>query len=540
MAVTLTEQYARKYLVAAAQDEIWYESMAGTLTQVTDAVVDTSDQLMMFELFQKAFVLNGSILGVVDFKNTKLTCSALTTAPAPGDILTQDTSGAVMVVDYVNAAKTAVYGYTTNGTFNATKTVSSNNENATMDPSTFTPSAVAQATTMPHWYPWTKQPGLTVALPAKAYLGCRYNGRAVIAGDPNAPHQWYMSRQGDPFDFDYTDNTDAQSPVTGQDVDAGIIGDIIRSLMPYHDDYLVFGCANSLYWLQGDPMSGGSLATITDATGVFGAQSWCWGNGGKLYFWGTNGIYSWTPGQKPINISQYSLPKLIKDEAVNPSTHRIIFGWDRERHGISVTITLLADGTNSNYFVTINETGDGMQVGFFPETYPEECGVYASFYYESNDPTKSGLLYGCKDGYVRTFDDDAKSDDIGPSDEAISSHVVIGPMPLSNDPDSQGSFSAPNLELAGGGASGSMTDSNNVTFEVYKGISASKIVETIAAGGNPNFAATVVGPGGRPGRTMQCTMSGQYVAMLLKNNTAAQSWSMERLTAHIQRFKRRS
>lgn len=539
MPVTLTEQYDRRRLVAAAQDEIWYESMAGTLTQVTDAVVDTSDQLMMFELFQKAFVVNGSILGVVDFKNTKLTCAALTTAPAHGDILTQATSGAVMVVDYVNPAKTAVYGYTTNGTFNTTNQVTSNNDGATMDPVNFTPTAVAQATTMPHWYTWTKQPGLTVALPTKAYLGCHYNGRAVLSGDPNAPHQWYMSRQGDPFDFDYTDNTDAQSPVTGQDVDAGIIGDIVRALIPYHDDYMVFGCANSLYWLQGDPMNGGSLASIDDSTGVFGAQSWCWGDGGVLYFWGTNGIYSWVPGQKPINISQYNLPDIADDEAPSPSTHRILLGWDRKRRGINIIITKLADGTNSNYFMTVTQTSDGQQYGFFPETYPEECGVYSVHYYESVTPANSGLLFGCTDGYVRTFKDSAKDDDIGPTDEAITSTVVIGPIPLSNDPDSDGTFSSPNLELAGGKAAGSLTDSDNALLQIYRGISASNIIEAIDNSDAPAFASTVTGPGGRRGRTIQCKVTGQYIAMLIGNNTAAQSWSMERLTAHINRFKRR-
>jgi len=534
MAVTLTEQYARRYLVAAAQNEIWSESVAGTMTQVTSAVVDTTDQLMMFELFQKAFVVNGSILGVVDFKNTKLTCSALTTAPLPGDVLTQAVTNATMVVDYVNAAKTAVYGYTTSGTFNATNAVTSDDAGGTtMDPANFTPSAVAQATAMPHWYAWAKQPGLSVALPAKAYLGCKYNGRAVLAGDPNAPHQWYMSRQGDPFDFDYVDNTDAQSPVTGQDVDAGVIGDIIRSLMPYHDDYLVFGCASSLYWLQGDPMSGGSLATVTDETGIFGAQSWCFGPDGVLYFWGTNGIFSWSPGQKPVNISQYALPKLIKDEAVNPSTHRILMGWDRKRQGINITITLLADGTNSNYFMVVTHTEEGTRVGFFPESYPEECAAYSVHNYESTVTANKGLLFGCTDGYIRVFDDDAKSDDAGGADEAISSNVVIGPIPLSIDPESEGTLSGPNLELAGGKDSGSMTDSDNVTLELYSGLSASNIVEAIAGATAPNFAATVTGPGGRHGRTLQCRMTGQYVAMLIKNNTIAQSWSMERLTAYL-------
>ena len=248
---------------------------AGTMVALAASVddIDTSDQLVMFEAYQKIFIINGAKLKVVDFINTKLTVTALTTAPTKGSILTQATSGATMIVDFVNTAKTMIYGYTTSvAVFNATNSVSGGG----MDPARI-PSAVAQASTTPHWYDYTVYPGgASGSLPAKAYLGCTYRGSIYLSGNPNSPNQWYKSRNGNPWDYAYLAN-DGGSPVAGGENPnvPGEVGDIVRALIPRGREYLIFGCATTMWVMYGDPAEGGSLNAIDEATGIFGAKSWC-------------------------------------------------------------------------------------------------------------------------------------------------------------------------------------------------------------------------------------------------------------------------
>ena len=494
--------------------------MAGVMTQVAGATVDTTDNLTLFSGLQKAFVVNGSILGVVDFANTKLTCSALTTPPAKGDILTQATSGAVMVVDFVTTAKTAIYGFTTTtALFDITHTVSSNNAGATMNPSTFTPSAVAEGRTAPHWYPWTKYPGSVGDMPSKAYLGCFYRSRCVLSGNPAEPHAFYMARSGNPWDWTYAAN-DAQSPYKDGLASAGQVGDIIRALIPRRDDYLVFGCNTSTWILQGNPCEGGQLYPVDDNTGIYGGTAWCWDMAGNLWFWGSNGIYVMEGGQgRPVCKSIVPLPRLVKDEAADPSTHRICFGLDPVRGGIVISITILATGVNSCYWY------DTHTDGFFPEIYPALSGAYSLLNFQANDPDDRGLIAGCTDGYIRTWDDTAKSDDVGITTQAIDSKVILGPIPADPKSLAPAMITDVHVETSGGTTGGSESDSSPVTVKLFAAETAEEVLEN-AATGTPNIATTSRPIGPRVSKN-NYHLGGRYFGVELQNNTIAQSWAIE-------------
>ena len=541
MAVTLTDVISYKKLVVAGNSEVWYEMSAGTMTELNTSAytIDTTDQLAMFEGYQKVFVVNCSKLAVADFINTKIDLGSgneLTNPPAKGDTLTQATSNAKMVVDFVDSTNRYIYGYTISGTFVTTAgyTLTSDNATATMSPSTAPkPDVVTQP---PHWYAWTAYPDvvLTVggatksygSLPNKAYIGCLYRGRCVISGNPEFPFQWYMSRQTHPWDFAYVAN-DAGSPVKGGNSDAGEIGDIVRALIPYKDDFLIFGCATSMWFLAGDPTFGGSINELDLTVGIFGSQSWCFDGDGNFYFWGTNGIYVTLIPGTPECITEIKLPNLVNDEAADPSTHRITMVYARKRKGILICITKLSDGTNSNYWYDLR-TG-----GFFPESYPDECGVYSAFYYPANSNTYKDLLVGCKDGYIRKFDSSAKDDDKGASDEAINSYVKFGPIPMSQDPDRMGKLSGLNLVTAGGGSSGSQSDSDNVNFKVYVENSAEKVIEKLSANTNPNMAGTFKAPGRRPGARRKQRVKGAYLGIRLDNIACTETWGFEKLTGTV-------
>ena len=61
-----------------------------------------------------------------------------------------------------------------------------------------------------------------------------------------------MSRQANIFDWLYS-QADAQTPVAGSNADAGELGDTVKALIPYKDDYLIFGCSQTMWLLRGDP-----------------------------------------------------------------------------------------------------------------------------------------------------------------------------------------------------------------------------------------------------------------------------------------------
>jgi len=332
-------------------------------------------------------------------------------------------------------------------------------------------------TSKPHWYDWTVYPGgASGTMPGKAYLGCLYRGRGVLAGNPDYPYQWYMSKLGDLFNFAYTVN-DPLSAVSGGNADAGEIGDIIRCLIPYKDDYLIFGCANSIWVMRGDPVMGGSLDEVDLTVGIYGANSWCFDGEGNLYFWGSAGIDKLPRDFGPIDhISSLRLPELISDEAADPSTHRISMAYDRKRNGIFITVTKVTDGTNSCYWY------DLALKSFYPESYPEECGAYSLFYYDANDTDYKDLLVGCKDGYIRKFDDSKKDDDIGGTDEAINSYVALPVTIIGNtEEDKEGRLTSLVFELGGGTSGGLHGDTDGLSYAVYIGDDAESVIEKMKA-----------------------------------------------------------
>jgi len=523
---------AYKRLVVAGSDEIYYGGTgvsAGDMSTELDTsgyAINTSDQLNMFEGFQKVFVVNGSILGVADFVNTKITDdNGFTTKPARGDIVYQaGASAATMVVDYINSTDKVMYGYVTSGTFEITTAITSAVGGAG---NVIFPSPVA-GLAKPRWYAWTPYDNDTTtygSMPAKAYLGCLYRGRCVLAGNPNYPHQWYMSKIGDPWDWVYT-STDPLTAAAGSSADAGETGDIIRALIPYKDDYLIFGCASTIWVLTGDPAAGGEIDEVDLTVGMFGANSWCFDGAGNLYFFGTGGIYKIPLGFRSVeNLTEISLPDLVSDEDANPATHRITMAYDRKRHGILICITTLSDGHNSNYWYDLKLGG------FFPESYPHECGPYSLFYYAANDNDYADLLVGCKDGYIRKFEPAAagKDDDTGGSTDPISSYVVWPIQHLTEDNDKEGKLTSLTIELGGGatGGSGAFADTDGVSYDIHVADDAETVIEDIRNAETPFTTGTLSGTG-RKAR-IRTRIRGAWMGIKFYNSTASETWAINKV-----------
>lgn len=519
--------YSKK-LVAIGSNEVWYEATAGIMLELTAANgdIDTNNPLNVAMAFQKLFIANGTNLKVVDFVNTKITTSNVgTNAPDFGVVLTGGTSGAKMIVDYITSTSSAcvIYGKrTTTDTFQNSETVTGTNPSSSPYGSAVSFTTSAAETAPPHWYDYTVFGADATnygVMPTNVNQVCRYRGRIQLSGDPNYPHQWYQSRQFNPFDFLYVAG-DAQSPVAGDDADAGVVGDIVKVGIPYSDDFLIFGCANELWVMSGDAAFGGELNPLDTTTGILGDRAWCWDDVGNLYMICTVGLLVIPRGFGQIeNLTIELWPDFISDLAFDASAHRITLAFDPENRGIYIFKTTLSTGVSSAWWYDLRTKG------LFPDSYSIDHGAFSAFYYQSEDPTYRRLLVGCNDGYIRYWDRTAKNDD----STAIDSYIGFTLLALSTHPRKDGIIKNLDLVSGGGASGGSQSDSDNVLCSVHVGRTAEQVIEKLDGGTTAAYTKTFVAPGWVKGNLDRRTIRGQWAGIVLSNNTAGESWSIERL-----------
>lgn len=169
---------------------------------------------------------------------------------------------------------------------------------------------------------------------------CLYRDCMVLAGPTNAPHLWFMSRSGDPDDWDYSaDVNDALRAVSGQTEEAGLIAEPLTALAPFSDDYLLFCCENSLWILRGHPAYTGQIDNISRDCGVIDAQAWTWGPNGEFLFLSRNGLRVLQPGGSgfPEPLSQETLPGELLN--INRDLHEVSLAYDRIARGVHIYVT---------------------------------------------------------------------------------------------------------------------------------------------------------------------------------------------------------
>ncbi len=522
------DQISLTRLVAIGNDEVWIENNPGVMSELTAANGDiqTSQLLTAAEAFQKLFIANGTNFKVVDFANTKLTSADAGLNPcSKGITLTGGTSAATLIVDFADAvtddAALNVYGYrTSTATFVSGETVTGTNGDG--DAVSFVLSAVEAPP--PHWYTWTPFGNDTTTygvMPNGASLVARYRGRLVLAGDPDYPHQWYMSKTANPWDWLYGSNSPL-SAVAGNDADAGEIGDIIRALIPYGDDYLVIGCSHSMHILTGDPAYGGSLDELSETTGIWGPFAWCKDSNNNLYFFSNEALYMMEGGRsRPVNLSVGALPNMAATFNPDQGLDRVVLSFDPVRQGIVISKTVLNTGACSGFWYSLKTQG------FYPESYPTACGIYSSQYYNADSPSYRQTLYGCNDGYIRYFKDTAKDDDTGAADTAISSYVTLAPFPVGDGFDNEGKIKQIVLESGGGASGGDYSDTDGFSYDVHIANDAETTIEDVIDGATANLTGTITGTG-RKSRIRQ-KIRGQYATIKLYNNTAAETFAINRI-----------
>ena len=342
-------------------------------------------------------------------------------------------------------------------------------------------------------------------------LGCRflavYRGRVVLSGLKEEPQNWFMSRAGDPFDFDYSPTVpDATQAVAGNNSEAGELGDIVTALAPYQDDLMVMGGANSVWVMRGDPAAGGQIDNIVRGIGIVGPHAWCFDDVGNFYFFAVNGLYRISAGlgTQPELISKNKLDTTFAD--LDVSAQYIRMEYDPIWQGVHIFNVSEAE-PSSNALAPMHYFWDSRNNGFWPDQYPASIGPTATLYFNDDNPERSGVVLGGWDSYLRQFDDGAADDD----GTAITSRVQFAAEnPGLAMADSKLSEIHINLDR----------QSDDLTLNVYSG----QTVEDAVRDANLRFARTLVA--GKNNAIRQRARGAAIVFEVTQSATAS-TWAYE-------------
>ena len=247
----------------------------------------------------------------------------------------------------------------------------------------------------------------------------QWRTRIVMSGLRGDAHNWFMSAAGDATDFDYAVTPIVPTmAVAGNSADAGYVGDVVNSIVPYDDDTLIFGCDHSIWQMSGDPADGGVLDEISDITGMAFGRPWCKSYDGSIFFMGSRGgIYRMGAGQKPERISSDRIEESLQTVDLNTTIVRCVY--DDRTQGIHFFLTPLTAGATTHYFYDLRLNA------FWADKFESALfNPVAVYLLDGDDPDDRVVLLGGFDRRIRKIDYTAKSDDT----EAINSYVWIGPL----------------------------------------------------------------------------------------------------------------
>lgn len=348
-------------------------------------------------------------------------------------------------------------------------------------------------------------------VPTGCPIFCAYRDRPFFGGSETDPHEWYMGRQGDWTDFNYSGGG-VQRAIRGTDSDAGKVGDVLKAAIPFADDFLVLGCLGSIWLMTGDPGWGGTLSAISYEVGMLDKFAWCFGPSGEIYFLSWAGLYRMrvSGGNAALeNLSEGALPGEFRN--VSTQSNEVILDWNEDDEGVDVFITPNSADAGVRYFwhsKPIRSGGVERSGTMWRDALASDHGPTAVHGYKSTSLSHRKRIVGGRDGYLRAFDRKAKNDD----GTAIASYIVYPPQLLGGSDYIEGILTSLEAILA--------DDTDSLDYEILPGRTHEEAV-----------AATAVvngtwSPGGRTQRLYPRVRAGS-VAIKLENANSGETWAIE-------------
>lgn len=510
----IVEEY-RKSLVALSNGRLYLENDIDMTFSETDAAnpdIATGIPIQSAEYQQKLYIADRSTKPVAEGTSsalnaagTTLTDTEITSAQAAA--IESDKNALVVVVENGQGGADGKEGnYAISAAAEGSITLSSSatdgvsagtcNFRVEKAPKIYDP--VTDSLTI-----WTTTAGI---LPTGCSLICRYRDCLMLAGDRLNPHLWYLSRVGDPLDFDYgADPDDPAKAVAGSNSEASAMGEPITCLAPHLDDYCIMGGTDSLHVMRGHPAYSGSIDRLSSIAGVISGTSWAYGPGGEILFLSKDGLYVMPGGVDaiPVEFSRERLPRELLN--VDPKQKVVTMSYDVFGKGFHLYLTPIDSAGNSyqkHWWI------DWSLKSFWPVHLQSDHEPFSTFRYTTNRLSESRVLLGGRDGYIRSYRSTNNKDD----GSSIGSLVTIGPIPLGRTLEEEGQIDFLSAILD--------NRSGDVTWSLYFGDSPEKTLYSDA------MATGTFQKGSNP--LVRPKLSGQSFSLKL---SSMDRWAIDALSA---------
>jgi hypothetical protein len=381
-------------------------------------------------------------------------------------------------------------------------------------------------------------------IPTNCSLICNWRGRLILAQDSANPNNVYMSRVGNPTDYNYA-ALDPAAAVALQFSSAGQLGEPVMALIPFSDDYLIIGCLNSLWMCQGDPADGGTVVNISKSMGMTANNAWCIGPDGTLYFIARGGMYSVKPAWE-----FYRPPELMSFQTYDLYFRMIINGqyylsmqFDVDNHYIHIFATSINEELTGTHMIYDIRNG-----GLWPQFYPHNYSPVSSTQFLGNaQNNRPSIMMGGFDGVIRYWTPTALDDD----GIAISSFALLGPVKADAEAAMLSGVTIDMGEVFYANTATSVQQTSqeqdlpaqwNATATLFSGPDAFSVTEGAELGGaispyfnnyaspaltTPHSVASIAMPLDRRQKTFRQRLRAGWHSLMISNSTLDTYWSFE-------------
>jgi len=357
-------------------------------------------------------------------------------------------------------------------------------------------------------------------VPKRCKLIASWRARLVLARSSDSPHNWFMSAIGEPTNWDlFPRVVNSSQAIAGTISKAGLVPDVINTLVPYNDDLLIIGGDHSIYRMTGDPMAGGQIDLITDVTGMAFGQSWDKDPQGVLYFVSPRGqLYMMSPGKAGMReLSNGRFEQRLANIDLTNNYIKVVWN-DLERQLHIFVMPYGAGGTHLAHF-RYERDSDAFWQDEFGTTAVTDVQPTAALVVDADAPGDRALLIGGEDGRVRKWSKDVRNDQRTTStSHPIDSQVVLGP------------YGAPEAEVRLTKIQAVMaSDQQRANIQIY----ASDAPDTM---GNMVWSGTLM-PGRNP--NIFARAKGSFFWIRIRNAWSDERWSFETMQLTVAKTGRK-
>lgn len=306
-------------------------------------------------------------------------------------------------------------------------------------------------------------PGSGVYVSGTSRMTVLYNvgDRVGTSGDPQDPQNAFESAIGNANDWNASKFAEpGRATALGAEL-SGRIGEPIVGAVELDRQTVLLLCRGSIWRKVGDFALGNPLLErVESAYGCSGKDAAVAMSQGVAIVHAPEGVVSVTSGGAVRPLSQYELTEGITIPRENIDDYIVQVLRDPARFHVWFILTPReTDDEHVTVFVRCERTADTKGFGWFPVTFPAAMRPTACCLW------KGRVVFGCADGYLRTFSDTSKNDD----GEAIDVN-----MPVLAAPD--GGRAGPNHEVVlckfavePSVATHSTSASDRITYSVFGG-----------------------------------------------------------------------